>query len=443
MPLIDIEVLVEKISSAPAKSFVQEAVNCYRAGAYRSCVVATWVALVYDFVEKFRDLALSGDSAAKTLVIEFDRIQQERDTTAALKFEREVLDIAKDEYELLSPQEYVDLKRLFEDRNRFGHPNINQDSDILSATPELARNHLRNAVEHVMSRPPVQGKVAIQAVQSAVDSQYFPRTVDDALVALASTPIARAKRALVREFFLGCVISLLREKPPAETFERRCAAAQACMRMHSEVVDEVIQTKITAVLDKTDDANLGYLVVLLSKIPKLISRVSEALKVRLKAYAKDLPEKELSVVNFASDLHFLSAEVICRLEQVTPSQLREFVQRSARSPTRPVINRAVRMLEESKSWDSSNSICAAITERMLEQLTVEDAGAILRANSNGEVKWSFNYPPLLIKLVERGLLDITIVKSIADGSGVPALKAELDAYEEKSADVPKDPAGPD
>ncbi|RYF50798.1 hypothetical protein [Xanthomonas arboricola] len=97
MALLDIELMVERVRSDQAKSFIKEAVVCYKAGAYRSCVVSTWVALIHDFLEKFRELALSGDSSAKTLVDEFDRIQAARDTNAALKFEREVLDVARND----------------------------------------------------------------------------------------------------------------------------------------------------------------------------------------------------------------------------------------------------------------------------------------------------------------------------------------------------------
>src|SRR5437667_6904164 len=119
---VDIEDLVQRCRSANARAYIKEAVDRYRIGAYRACVITTWIALVYDFIDKLRELAVAGDAAAKKRVTEFDEIQRKRDTDAALKFEREVLTIAKDEFELITIQEMGDLNRLFEDRNRCGNP---------------------------------------------------------------------------------------------------------------------------------------------------------------------------------------------------------------------------------------------------------------------------------------------------------------------------------
>ncbi|UYC12709.1 hypothetical protein [Xanthomonas sp. CFBP 8445] len=404
MTLIDVEVLAERVRSIAAKSFIEEAVRCYKVGAYRSCIVATWIALIYDFVDKFRELALAGDASAVQLVAEFDQIQAKRDTAGALKFERDVLDLAKSSYELISEQECVDLRRLFEDRNRFGHPNLNQDLDVLDASAEVARAHLRNAVEHVLERPPVQGKSALASIRATVDSEYFPRKTQDAVVALSATPLIRAKKTVVRDFFLGCLTSLLREKLNADQFERRLAAAFACRQLHGVVVDSVVNEKVSSIFDQVDDRQLGYLILVISKEPHLLSKVSAGVRIKLKEFVKRIGEADLGILNFASDINFLFEEVNERLSRVTPSQLREFVQKVARAPSRPVISRAVEMLLTSGSWDSSNAICSAISERMIDLLSRDDANKILAAIENPEVKWSFNYPHLVKNIIEKGLL---------------------------------------
>ena len=208
---IDIEDLVQRCRSTNARAYINEAVDCYRIGAYRACVITTWIALVYDFIDKLRELALTGDIAAATRVTEFDEIQRTRNTEAALKFEREVLTIAKDEFEFITIQEKVELDRLFEDRNRCGHPNLSRDNEVYTPPPELARLHLRVAIEHVLSRPPVQGKAALKMLQKTIGSEYFPTTVSEAKSVLSATPLPRAKQNVVQEFVLGSLISLMRE----------------------------------------------------------------------------------------------------------------------------------------------------------------------------------------------------------------------------------------
>ncbi|MEA9749152.1 hypothetical protein VDF76_19590 [Xanthomonas campestris pv. raphani] len=413
MALLDIELISERVRSDQAKSFIKEAVICYKAGAYRSCIVSTWVALVHDFLEKFRELALSGDASAKTLVAEFDRIQAARDTAAALKFEREVLDVASNEYELISAQEKVELKRLLEDRNRFAHPNINQDAEALDATPELARAHLRAAVEHVMQRPPVQGKVALSTIRASVESPYFPKDVTDAMTALSATPLVRAKINVVRDFFLGSITSLLREDLDLSSYERYLAASQAAQKMYPAVVDGVIASKLGLIFNKTSDDFLDRLIVLLYMDPDLIRCVSEALTLRLKSRVKMLENKNLSVLNFAGEIEFLVQNVVDRLSTVTAFQMRDFVQQAVATPAPVVVNRAIEILEKSTSWDSSNAIISVISERMIDILSKEQALILLKSNSNSEVKWAFTFPGLIKKLVTKGLLKEAEVKEVA------------------------------
>src|SRR4051812_16530091 len=102
---VDLESLVERCRSANARAYIKEAVDCYRIGAYRACIITTWIALVYDIIDKFRELAFTGDKAAEALVKEFDEIQKHRNTEAALKFERDVLGIAYRDFELITAQE--------------------------------------------------------------------------------------------------------------------------------------------------------------------------------------------------------------------------------------------------------------------------------------------------------------------------------------------------
>lgn len=52
--LIDIEALTLRCRADRAREYVQEAIMCYRAGAYRSAIVNSWIAVVFDLIEKVR-----------------------------------------------------------------------------------------------------------------------------------------------------------------------------------------------------------------------------------------------------------------------------------------------------------------------------------------------------------------------------------------------------
>ncbi len=120
--LIDLDELVLRCRDDQARQYIAEAVACYKVGAFRSSIVATWIAVIFDFIYKLRELDLTGDTNAKQKLEEFERIRGNNDVNGSLNFEKKILDLAKDEFQLLSPLEHADLSRLLTDRNRCAHP---------------------------------------------------------------------------------------------------------------------------------------------------------------------------------------------------------------------------------------------------------------------------------------------------------------------------------
>jgi len=74
---IDLDELIVLCRDKLAKKIIQEAVACYRAGAYRSCIVATWNAIVFDFLHKLRELELLGNGEATKILKIFEKISSE------------------------------------------------------------------------------------------------------------------------------------------------------------------------------------------------------------------------------------------------------------------------------------------------------------------------------------------------------------------------------
>ena len=71
-----------------SKAHIREAINCYKGGAYRACIVSTWIALVYDFIEKINELALTKDREAIQLQKEIENNRISNNIDYFLKFER-------------------------------------------------------------------------------------------------------------------------------------------------------------------------------------------------------------------------------------------------------------------------------------------------------------------------------------------------------------------
>ena len=107
--IVDLDELTLACRNQQARGYIAEATACYRAGAFRACIVATWIAVVYDFLHKLRELELAGDKNARRKLDEFERARAMNDLRASLDFERTVLDSARNDFELLSSLEHGDL----------------------------------------------------------------------------------------------------------------------------------------------------------------------------------------------------------------------------------------------------------------------------------------------------------------------------------------------
>ena len=220
----DLDELILRCRNADAQKNIAEAVSCYKAGAFRSCIVSTWIAVVFDFIHKLRELELTGDNQARQNLKDFGSIH--KDIQESLKFERNLLDKAL-RYEFISSLEYADLKRLQEDRNRCAHPSVNSTEEAYQPSAELARYHLRSAITHPLQHPPVQGKAALSRLVAEVDSQYFPKSTEDAVRHFSHGPLASPREALVRNFLMVLIKKILLDDTVISEEEQAVAAIKS------------------------------------------------------------------------------------------------------------------------------------------------------------------------------------------------------------------------
>jgi len=415
---VDIEDLVQRCRSTNARAYIKEAVDCYRIGAYRACVITTWIALVYDFIDKLRELAVSGDSVAAKRVTEFDAIQRKRDSEAALKFEREVLTIAKDEFELITVQEMADLNRLFEDRNRCGHPNLNRDNEVYTPPAELARLHLRIAIEHVMERPPVQGKAALAMLQQTTDSDYFPISVGDAEHVLRATPLLRAKKNLIRDFVMGALISVMRESLTEKKMLQRLAAAQATQKLHPDTAKSVLQEKFDEALFRTPDGNLGRALWLVAAWPDLQPFLKEASWVKVESYARTIPSPEFDAVLSVLVIPRLRQFGIERLKQSSKTELASGVARLRRKPDDSFIDRCIELYTGANSFDSANAVAKDLIKPIVPYLSADQAKAVIMAGKNGQVSHSNQYFGVVSDIKNSRIMSKEVLTAVIGDSGL-------------------------
>jgi len=107
--------LILQCSGDVGQAHIREAVRCYEASAYRAAIVAAYVAVNFDLIDKLRALAATGDGEANASAVELANLQdqQNRGSSQAvqglLKFERNLIELFRDKFEFFGANEFEDL----------------------------------------------------------------------------------------------------------------------------------------------------------------------------------------------------------------------------------------------------------------------------------------------------------------------------------------------
>ena len=285
---IDLDELILRCRDKLAKKFIQEAVACYRAGAYRSCIVATWNAIVFDFLHKLRELKLLENGEATDILQNFEKISSEMDFKELWQFESDIPKVARTTFEFLSSVEESDIKRLFKDRSRCAHPSMISLEEPFEATAELARYHLRSAVMHCLQRPPVQGNRAIKRIWQDIGSELFPTDSEKATQYFQKGLLASARPSLIKNVIIGLTVSLLTEERSEDERLRQFSALNAVANMYHSQVKEILNERLSnIILDKVTDSNWDKVIIYLGTV-EIWDNLSEPCQLKAIAFMDKL-----------------------------------------------------------------------------------------------------------------------------------------------------------
>jgi len=285
---IDLDELIVSCRDKLAKKFIQEAVACYRAGAYRSCIVATWNAIVFDFLHKLRELERSGNGEATNILQNFEKIRSESKFKELWQFESELPKVARTKFEFLSSVEESDIQRLFEDRSRCAHPSMTSLEEPFEATAELARYHLRSAVMHFLQRLPVQGNHAIDKIWQDIRSEYFPKDSEKATQYFQKGLLASARPSLIKNVISGLTVHLLTEELSEDERLRYFSALNAVANMYHSQVKEILNERLSKIiLEKVTDSNWDKVIIYLGTV-EIWDNLSEPCQLKAKAFMEKL-----------------------------------------------------------------------------------------------------------------------------------------------------------
>jgi hypothetical protein len=294
--LADLDELVLLCRDDKARLYIVEAVACYRSGAYRSAIVATWIAVCYDIIDKLRELSLSGDNAAAQHIATIERARAANDFMSSLKVERELLVWARDQFEFISHLEYIDLFRLHEDRNRCAHPSLVSQDQGFNPPGELARLHIRSAVLHLLQHQPAQGKYALERLVAEARSEYFPRTTQKAVQALSSGPLKRPRDSLIRNFVIILIKDIFTLPSEINARHRTLSALKAVSQLHPRSVAVTLEELLPSLFRALSDDALHLGVWLLIYSDDYWDVITRDVQLKLEGFVEALPSEHFELL---------------------------------------------------------------------------------------------------------------------------------------------------
>lgn len=421
-----VEDLVNQVRDESSRVQLLEATRAYEASAFRAAIVSVWVTVALDLVSKLRQLADDGDSNAGTRVAALDKAIAQTDIRTLQKFETDLLDVCRDEFERIDARDHLALTRIYEDRHVCAHPAFVAPQDVFTPTPELVRAHIATAVDAVLRHSPAPGKQTIQRFISESQGNAWPSGRAALTDYLRDRYFGRGKqstrRSLAELFVKGALGMGLSDR---KVVNRLGQAARALGDIDPSLLSAAL-VKVVRTREEgrglTDDeillmiGGLGTLSSLWEALPKTsIPRVVSCVKIA--AWSELAASGSLSTAPPEDQVGAALAE---RIEAATAVEIGDAIRARPR-PSKRLLDRALIDLADSPSWRSAENRMRDEVLPLARALDGPRMQKVLTAlKENTDVRMASGMPQLLDELFEETKGDVGVArvwKDIADYLG--------------------------
>lgn len=399
-----VDELLTTVRDRASRERLADAIRAYQAGAHNAALIAVWVTVALDLVGKIRELADTGDAGAVAFAENLDKAIKAENTTELMKLERGLLDTCRDDFEIVSAREHIELTRLVQDRHVAAHPAFVAPDQAFEATPELVRNHLSVAVHAVLAHPPIPGKGLLERFFNEIEGGSFPRGPEALTAYLRERYLGRTRSSFRRNFGIVLVKAVL--DPPKGNVEiaDRCGE---CLHAIAIVDPVLLSTSIDAVVRRKEEGPglselelmrlMGYLGDFIDTWvalpPASVARVTTLLGAALN---EALVEARVFAVEPANPE--VAAAWHSRLALLPASNLRDAV---AQRPHAGLVRAALGTFVGSGGWRPAETNMTGLILPLASCLDLETLREVLAAfRENRQIREASGMPYLTVELLD-------------------------------------------
>lgn len=274
MALVDLDIELVRIRDYRTRIYFEDALKAYRAGAARAAISATWIAVAYDILSKYRELSGLGDKEATRFMASWDAAVQADNTSRLLEFERSLLDHAHEKMALFDTLDLRTLKRLVEDRHLCAHPTFANEEELYEPSDELVRTHMAAAIEIVLAQPPVQGRGIFNTFSNDLLSPGFPVSRKKIADYVEQKYLNRMRDSIVRNFGIVLAKSLIRNVPVEwESLRPKVSTSLQAVRDRRPADWDSIRTDLVRMMNEDDPDSRIRTLLTLPEFPDAIPQL--------------------------------------------------------------------------------------------------------------------------------------------------------------------------
>lgn len=382
MSLIDLDELQNHCRDKESRFYINEAVNCYKAGAYRMAIVAAWVALVFDYLHKVQLLTMNGHADARQKIADYESARNDPDESQRKKrlmdFENDVLRSAKVDFQFITEMDYQELRRLQNDRNLCAHPTMRSLDEPFVPSAELARYHVRNAVMLFLRYQPTQGRAAEAAIFRNIDAPEFPVDPQLATDFLSSGYLmSHARDGLVKSVVQKLLGALLKHDQESALGRRYLSACEAILRIHTALAESVMGEILPRLSEEADSVNLPRFIKFIRYVPRSWDFMGEAGRTKVSNHIANFDEGNIGVLTDAVYVPQLAGITRERLTVIDRTKFIEFI-KTLDNP-KNFKDLVVERFKKSLNFDDSRYIGKDALLLVADSLNREEIGIVLKA----------------------------------------------------------------
>ena len=400
---IDLDILVSKVRSPSSRAYFLDAVRAYKAGTFRPAITAIWVAVVFDIIEKYRELSAAGDAEAQRFLKEWDAARTGGDVDKLLKLERGILEHAHNKFELIDSAALRNFNRLKEDRNYSAHPAYSNEVQLFEPSPELVKLHLVNAIELLLSQRPVQGRGVFEEFSKDLVSPGFPSSSYSVANYLEQKYLSRMRQVTVKNLASILAKFILRGVPEEWKVARTKVAfsLRAIQQRRGDVWAE-IETDLIRIIDDVSPADRMNALPLLAMFPNLIPRIRDSTIVAIKETLSNVDAvKSLPPASFtAVKIEMFREKVVKAFSSLSDEAAVAVLQEA---PSLWFWPEAVGRYKAAKSFRSAEALFQMYILPFQSLVAVEQLDELIDAiGSNGQIYDASGTPDLLAEWLRGG-----------------------------------------